>query len=150
MTFYGFYFVHRFSKSIQTTFWIWSVEDVRTKTDGPGESRRLYFAPGRLSRPSSFVGPCSFCKMPDIHKKDRVKYQVVFEGNIENIADIKCSQGVVYFEVHVCTFLILPPCSKSQQIKKTLISFPGRFLYFCQNFLFFKNFPSSNSSPYVF
>ena len=46
---------------------------------------------------------------------------------------IKWSLGVVYFEVHVCNFLILPPCSKSQQI---IISFPGRFLYFCQNFNF--------------
>ena len=49
------------------------------------------------------------------------------------ITRIKCSLGVVYFEVHVCSFLILPPCSKSQQI---IISFPDRFLYFCQNFNF--------------
>ena len=49
------------------------------------------------------------------------------------ITRIKCSLGVVYFEVHVCNFLILPPCSKSQQI---IISFPGRFLYFCQNLNF--------------
>ena len=66
-----------------------------------------------------------------------------FKGTFENVTRILCSQGVVYFEVHVCNFLILPPCSKSQQIKKALISFPGRFLYFCQFFIFSK-FPSSN------